>query len=217
MHNKQLNNLVISYQESQPSKKEVIFTEIFEEVRKRWRKENSISHLSRRYRLDEQDVESLANFELMKSVEEYELKGAFYNFLSSRVSRRCIDLSRKLTTKNESEISLDKSINSTSEEDSRENPLIDFLIHANVEEEAIENLQRKGDQRQLIAQLLDKAPLKSRQAIQAFVESDFSYTHAAKKLGVAYNTVRRQIENVSKYYDANHSGDISDYYTVATA
>lgn len=214
MINKQLNNLVISYQ---TTKDELVFSKVYAEVVKRWHREGSFSKLSTRYRLDFADVESLANYELLNVIDSYKDVGDFYNMLSVVISRRCIDRSRKLTSKRNAEISLDASI--SYEDDNAEgfdNPLLNFLIHANVEDEAIENLQRNSDQRQLIAHLTDEASDKSVQAIKAYVESDFSYTRAAKLLGMKYDTVKRNVEKVASCFDANQNGFIYDYFTVAT-
>lgn len=211
LNHTQLNNLVISYQESRC---EVTFSEIFERVSEFWKRNRVLHSLAKKYQLDFAEVESLANYTLYEIVDKYKDSGDFYRYLSTSLSRKCINLRRDSAKYLENELSLDASVAS---EDDSENPLIEFLVHANVEDEAIENLQRKSDQRQLIAHLLDKAPSKSLQAIEAYVETDFSYTQAAKLVGAKYDTVKRRVEKVASYYDANRSGSIKDYFTVATA
>lgn len=211
MNNTQLNNLVISYQEN---KCDITFSEIFRKVSETWSQRRVILSLSRKYGLEYDEVVSLANNLVFELASKYRPTGDFYKLLSVALSRKCISLRRDSARYIEDEVSLDASI--SAEEDS-ESTLIDFLIHANVEEEAIENLQRESDQRQLIAQLIDKAPDKSRQALKAYVESDFSYTVAAKLLGTKYDTVKRRVEKIANYYDANHNGELYDYFTVATA
>lgn len=214
MNNKQLNNLVISYQNlsDEPS-----FSLVYEEVRRRWKKDNVLTSLSRRYGLDYSEVESLANEVMYDIVRNYDRSGDFYNFLSSRLSSRCIDMRRRLSYRQEREVSLQSSI---TEEDSLDNevdnPIIDFLVAANAEDEAIENLQRKSDQRQLIAHLLAKAPEKNRQALNALVESNHVYLQAAKLIGVKPDTVKDRVRKIATYFDANRNGHYYDYFTVET-
>jgi len=144
---KQLNKLVISYQKSGC---EEMFRDIYTEVTERWKRGNVINSISKRYGLDSAEVESIANYELYNVVLRYEPVGNFYNFLSTVISGKCIDERRRLQKEIESEITLDYP--KTSEED-EESAIIDYFIGGDVEEEAIEKLQKKGDQRQLIAQL----------------------------------------------------------------
>lgn len=210
MTNKQLNNLVISYQQKWDER---VFSKVYEEVTSRWKRENVFYSLARRYGIDITEVESLAHEVLYDISRRYEDHGDFYNFLSKVLSGKCIDLRRKYSREIDSEISL----HSTVSEEDDDNPIIKFLAHANAEDEAIANLQRKSDQKQLIAQLLDKAPDKSRQALEAYIKSDFSYPQAAKLLGTKYDTVKRRVEKIATYFDANQNGDIYDYFTVATA
>lgn len=214
MTNKQLNRLVESYQKT-PS--EESFRKVYDVVMARWVKENAIQNIARRYSLDHDDVLGVALDKLMESIDKYKVgKSNFYNFLSVSVSRACIDLHRK-NRRHYEVVSFEQEFGQESEKYSETSTLLDFLPHANAEEEIIETLQKKIDQRQLIDSLLDKAPFESRQALEAFVESDYSYTEAAKLLGTSYPTVKRRIEKIATYFDANQNGNIYDYFTSATA
>ena len=212
MNNKQLKNLVISYQESSC---EVKFSEIFEKVSEVWKRNKVLYSLARKYGLDFSEVESLANWILYETVNKYESTGNFYNFLSVALSRKCINLRRDSAKYIDNEISLNTTTNS--DEDDSDNPLLDYLVCANAEDEAIENLQKKSDQSQLVAQLIDKAPEKCSQALKAYVESDFSYPEAAKLLNTSYPAVKRRVEKIATYFDANQNGSVYDYFTVATS
>lgn len=209
MNNKQLNNLVISYQES---KDELVAKEIHEIVTSIWERGKVLHSLAWRYGVEIAEVESLANFLLYEKIKTYEHVGDFYNLLSVSLSRRCINIRRDHAKFIDNEISLESSVN----DEDDENPLIKFLVAANAEDEAVENLQRKSDQRQLIASLIDKAPEKCRQALKAYIESDYSYTKAAKLIGVKYDTVKRRVENIANYFDPNKFGQVSDYFTEPT-
>src|SRR5690625_6186132 len=73
--------------------------------------------------------------------------------------------------------------------------LVKFIPHANAEDEAIESFQKTSEQRQLLANLLERADDKSRQAIIAYSQSK-SYLEAAKLLGISNHAVKRRIEKV---------------------
>lgn len=210
MGNKQLNKLVISFQE-EPS--DETFMKIHEEVLAKWKKTNMIKSLGRKYRLDFAEVESLAYFKLQDVVKKYNPSGDFYNMLSVSISRGCLDLWRGKNSYDQ-EISLDFCLDS---DDDSDTSLSDFIPCANAEEEITEYLQRNSDQRQLIAQLIDKAPEKCSQAAKAFVRCNFSYSAAAKLLNTSLPTVKRRIEKLATYFDANQNGDYRDFFTVATA
>lgn len=210
MENKQLNSLVISYQGNTGEEE---FPLIYKEVTSRWKKTNTINSLSRKYNLDPDEVESLAMKKLFEIVGSYRETGDFYNMLSVSISRSCRDLRRK-ENKHEGNVSLDLESNDDGEEATS---LANYIPCANAEDEIIEYLQIKDDQRQLIAQLTDKAPSKCVQAAKAFVESGFSYKKAAKLLNTSAPTVKRRIEKIANYFDANQNGYIYDYFTVATA
>lgn len=213
MNNKQLNNLVISYQGNRSEK---VFTEIFEKVTEIWKSNNVLYSLARKYGLDYSEVESLANYTLYDTVRKYENTGNYYNFLSVALSRKCMNLRRDLSNYLDNEVSLNASVDNDNE-DKPENPLIKFLVNADAEEEIVKRLQKKIDQRQLIDDLLDKAPSKCRQALEAYVESRYSYTEAAKLLNISYPAVKRRVEKIATYFDANQNGNVYDYFTVATA
>lgn len=207
MDNEKLNSYVTSYQST---KKEDTFLVIYNEVMRRWRNANLYTLLAKRYKLCVTEVEGIALEKLFYTVNYYRPDGDYYNMLGTSIRRSCIDEFRK----NEKRIN-DISIESFKDKNDMEIDLSEFLVCANAEDEAIQELQIKNDQRQLIVKLLEKANEKSRQALNAYSVSS-SYLEASKLLGVDNQTVERRIKKISKYFDANQNGTIYDFFTVAT-
>lgn len=206
MTNEQVNNLVISYQEDE---EESVFTELFEVVSKYWESNKVFYSLARKHNVEVVEVESMANILVYETVKKYEPTGNYLNFLAVALSRKCSNLRRDTAKYFENETSLEETLG----DDEDGSSLADFIIT----ESNIEYERKKDDQCQLIAQLLDEAPDKSRQALKAYVESDYSFPKAAKLLGISYPAVKRRIEKLATYFDANQNGSINEYYTTATA
>lgn len=207
MNNEKLNNYVLSYQST---KNEETFLVIYNEVMRRWRNANLYILLSKRYKLCRSDVEGIALEKLFHTVKSYKLNGDYYNMLGTSIRRACIDEFRK-QEKRRNDISME----SFKDKEDMEINLAEYLVCANAEDEAVQELQIKNDQRQLIVSLLEKANEKSRQALFAYSKSR-SYRQAGKLIGIDNQTVERRIKKISKYFDANRKGSIYDYFTVAT-
>lgn len=209
MKNRKLNSLVVSYQENPTDEG---FRKVYDAVVERWTSERAIDNMSRRYQIDYNDILGMALEKLWKAVDEFVYgKSDFYSFLSVAISRGCIDVHRSLK-RHKGCISLEYG---TDSETSEEISLLDVLPCANAEDEIIESIQKESDQRQLIANLIRKAPEKCRQALEAYVSSNFSYTEAAKLLNTSYPTVKRRVEKIAEYFNDEKFGNIHDYYTVA--
>lgn len=192
-----IEDLVMEYQRTFD---EDVFERIYEEVSANWSK--MIPRLARRYVLDEHDVSSVAHEKLFELAKSYEReKGTFENMLGRAIRLGCIDLVRK-RKRHESHYLFDDFAKVERYTDRR----------ANAEEECVEYLQKKYDQRQLVERLMELADDKTRQSLIAFIESDFSYSNAAKRLGTTRKTVRRRITNLAKFVPDNYR----DYFTVPT-
>jgi len=179
---------------------EDVFERIYAEASANWPK--MIPRLARRYVLDEHDVSSVAHEKLFELAKSYEReKGTFENMLGRAIRLGCIDLVRK-RKRHESHYLFDDFAKVERYTDRR----------ANAEEECIEYLQKKYDQRQLVEHLMELADDKTRQSLIAFIESDFSYSNAAKRLNTTRKTVRRRITNLAKFVPDNYR----DYFTVPT-
>lgn len=205
--NKQINELVEDFQSTGC---DIFFRDLSKTLTKAWRKDGAIRGLARRYGITEGEVMSIALERAYRLTNVYETgKGDFYRLLSRTLSNACIDELRR--NKRHETVPLDSVKESDDDWD-----LLDYIPTGNAEDEAIEFLQIKNDQRQLVASMLDKAPDKCRQAVEAYIESDFSITDAAKRLGVSYPTAKRRIEMLSRFYSENQYGNLNDYFTVAT-
>lgn len=192
-----IEDLVMEYQRTFD---EDVFERIYEEVSANWSK--MIPRLARRYVLDEHDVSSVAHEKLFEVAKNYEReKGTFKNMLGRAIRLGCVDLVRE-RKRHESHYLFDDFAKVERYTDRR----------ANAEEECIEYLQKKYDQRQLVERLMELADDKTRQSLIAFIESGFSYTNAAKRLGTTRKTVRRRITNLAKFVHDNYR----DYFTVPT-
>ncbi|MBM7600477.1 RNA polymerase sigma factor (sigma-70 family) [Virgibacillus halotolerans] len=207
MNKQQLNNLVVMYQET---KSDEIFSEIFESLGGFIAK--TVQNISTRYRMDKLEVESEVHFKIYDVAKDYKAElGDFENILRVSISNSCKSILRKPKVESVNLEYGDDEGNTVSifEELEGEN------LSSDLEEELIEHITKKRDQRQLISDLLEKADNKSRQALTAYSDST-SYLDAAKRLGTCNKTIERRIRKIANLFDANQKGDKSDYFTVLT-
>lgn len=212
LHNERINVIVGKLQELIPKTPEYdeTFTELYEEVRQRWYAEGALSSLMNKYQLTEDEVLSTALEKLRTAIDNFsDFNKAFYNYLSTCISNECKNLA---SSKYEVRKIEGTSIEYLIEEEPQ---FLGKLPHANAEDEAVEFFQKESEQRQLLANLLDKADEKSRQAVEAL--SKFETFHAAaKQLGISNHAVKRRVRKVAKLYNRNEYGNITDYFTVET-
>jgi DNA-directed RNA polymerase specialized sigma24 family protein len=190
------------------------FTKIYNFVSSTFPKK--IRSLAERYKLDELDVESVINLKLFEVVKNFDrAKGEFMKQLNTAVKFGCIDLLRKDIKREEiNETGLTANL---PEEESISfieslTPLDNLVT---TEEIAIANIQKKRDQRQLIATLLCNADDDTRQSASAYMMTG-SYGEAAKLLGTNKMKVSRHVKRLSFHFDGNQNGDYRDYFTVPT-
>lgn len=208
---KKLNKYVLKLQICESSDYDSLFSEFYRELTSIWSSKGVIRSLANKYRLDEDDVLSIASFKSYELIEKFdETQGDFYHLLSTSISRKLIDAADK---RNEHANAHAASFETSMEDDPN---IIPFIPHANAEEEAIEHLQKESEQRQLLAYLVEKADDKCQQALSAFSKSK-SYREVAKLLGISHPAVKRRIKKVAKQFDSNKHGSIYDYFTVPTA
>lgn len=188
------------------------FSEICIQVLPRHTLSKRVTRLSQRYKLDEQDVESVVYEKLFEIVQKFNSPVCeFEKHLNTAIKFGCIDLLRKdmnIPEMPESFLSDEENAN-----------FFDTIMRErepSAEEFAVECIQKSHDQRQLIVALLSSADEMTRQSLSAFAECD-SYNAAAKLLGVTDKTVKKKIRKLSRSYDGNRFGDYHDFFTVATA
>jgi Glu-tRNA(Gln) amidotransferase subunit E-like FAD-binding protein len=193
-----------------------LFSEIYNIVSSEFPKK--IHRLAKRFNLDEPDVESIINLKIFEVVRKFDrANGEFMKQLNSAIKHGCIDLLRK-------DIAHHKEINETrltanfAKEESADyfDTLTPIEVSDEMEEIAIANIQKKRDQRQLIAAILSSTDEDTRQSASAFMETG-SYGAAAKLLGTTdKKKIHRHIKRLSRHFDGNQNGDYHDYFTVAT-
>ncbi|GGP13478.1 hypothetical protein [Oceanobacillus neutriphilus] len=205
-----LNMYVTRLQTCETSEYDSLFSDFYRELTSAWSSEGAIDSLVYKYRLEKEDVLSLANRMSFELIEKYkESEGNFYHFLSTSISRKLIDEAKK---RNERANAQASSFETSMEDDPN---MIPFIPHANAEEEAIEFLQKESEQQQLLAYLREKTDEKCRQAMSAFSKST-TYNGAAKLLGIDNETAKRRIRKVAKQFDSSIHGSFYDYFTVHT-
>lgn len=204
----ELNEKVIEYQET---RSEVIFAEIYNEVYDN--SSNLVESLSRRYRLDHLDVESLINEKIYGVVLAYKNRGNFLNAVRQAVKNGCIDLVRKKERKDKHETEV--MIYDETEEIHVEIYEVSEVAPTTSEDDIIEEIQKSLDQRQLVEALVQNADEKVYQTISAFQETD-SYRQAAKLVGTCHKTVKSRIRKLSTYFKDSEYGSPSDYFTTPT-
>lgn len=165
-----------------------------------------ITTLAAKYFLDAQDVESLSNEKLFEVVQSYdESKGPFFKYLNTAIKYGCCDLCREKKIKEKEQITFVSIDNEN---------FSDKLAPTSGDELDI-MIQKKCEQRQLLAKLLESANENTRQSVFAYLDGG-SYGEAAKLISVDKKTVYRRIKRLARKFDANQMGQIYDYFTVPT-
>lgn len=202
-----INQIVRHYQET---KCDVSFTQIYEYI---YEKRDLVSFFTKRYKLDELDVESMINGKILEIADKFDgTTGKFRNAVFAAIKVGCIDLARKRNTK-------DKYYAEVMQEDDegRLNELYEVVQVAPTTDEntIITDIQKKYDQRQLTAFLLSNTNEQTLTSALAFIQTD-SYRKAAKLIGTTDKTVKSRIRSLSKRFDTNQFGNYYDYFTTAT-
>ena len=203
-----IDSLVIKYRETG---NEVVLSRIYEQIH---RGGVLVSKFSRKYGLDNLDVESMINDKLLSLLESHDrTKGKFTTALFTAIEFGCIDLFRRKTA--EEEFLEDVMFEDEDGEQTEVYEVTEVAPTTSGLESHITNTIR-SDQRQLIASLLEKADEPTKLTITAFLQSD-SFREAAKQLGVCHKTVAARIRRISRNFNPKVSGNHYDYFLVPTA
>ncbi|MHC8516816.1 RNA polymerase sigma factor [Sporosarcina sp. ITBMC105] len=190
---------------------EVAFAEIYAHIYEGGRA--VVRKFSRRYKLDELDVESMINSKLLDIATKFDgSRGKFKNAVYSAVRLGCIDLVRQQTRRAsyETEVMYE-------DDEGNEFELYEVLQVAPTtgEDDILTEIQKKHDQRQLTAFLLSQADQQTTKSVSAYLLTD-SYRQAAKQIGSTDKTVKTRIRKLAQYYDRSKFGDYYDYLSVPT-
>jgi len=204
-----IDEAVIIYQ---TTKCEDSFRAIYEYIYGNDRK--IVSAFSRRYSLDELDVESMINEKILDIAGKFDnSRGKFKNAVYRAIKYGCLDLIKKRDREevHTSEVMLE-------DDDGNINEVYEVIAVAPTtdEDSIIEEVQKKHDQRQLIAFLLSNANEPTLTSAIAFIETN-SYRKAAKQIGTTDKTVKSRIRSLSKRFDENRFGNYRDYFTAPTS
>lgn len=202
-----LENLIRDYQ---LSRRDDLFTDIYYELSERL--VGRAEKLSAKYHIDIDDAKSVIGEKIFEVVKKYRKDdGDFMRYLNTAIKFGCIDLLRK-------DIQIEEISESffATEEDENIFDAVIIETEQSAEDTAIENIIKSRDQRQLIAALTDLADEPTRQSVSAYIEAG-SYNAAAKLLGTPTmaRSVKRRIERLKKFYNAEEMGELHDYYTIA--
>lgn len=204
MENKQLNELVVTYQETGS---DFVFSDIYNAVLAELK--NYKYELSTRYRIEADDVESELNLLIYELAMKYdETKSDFINLLRSSLRNKCIDLQR-------SNPKFEFVDNIVRDDEGQEQELLDLIeIDEVTDKDSKETIRKlvREDQRQLVHRILCRADEGGRQAALALVENE-TYNRAAKSLGTCHKTIKRRIRKLANLFDANREGNLREYLT----
>ncbi len=187
------------------------FSQIYETIYEGSKK--IVQVFARRYYLDEHDVESMINEKILSILETYDSsRGKFRNLVFNAIKFGCIDLARKRNRYDEffTEVMCE-------DDEGTSNEIYEVIAVAPTtgEDEIVEGIQKKHDQRQLIAFLLSKADEPTLTSASAFIALD-SYRQAAKQVGTTHVTVKSRIRRLSRNYNEKMFGSYYDYFTEPT-
>lgn len=204
-----INAAVDKYQTTQC---EVAFEELYAHIYEGSRK--IVRMFAHRYKIDELDVESMINEKLLTIAGKYDgAHNKFKNAVFSAVRLGCIDLARKRSREDRytTEVMYE-------DDDGTRNEVYEIRTDAPTSDEEdyrVAEIQKKHDQRQLIAFLLSNANEPTLTSASAFIETD-SYRKAAKLIGTSDKTVKSRIRKIATRYDENRFGCYYDYFTAPT-
>src|SRR5690625_4514618 len=202
-----INEQIIKYRQT---KDEEVFRRIYESIHKGG---TMIASFTRKYGLDELDVESLINEKLLDVIDSHDpRKGKFINEVYTAVNYGCIDL---LRTKTYEEEYIEDVMYENDDGEYEEVYEILQVAPTTTEDDILNEVRKRRDQRQLIANLIEKADEPTKLSISAFLNTD-SYRQAAKLASTCHKTVKARIERMSRNFDTNQYGESSDYFTVPT-
>lgn len=203
----QINRLVSDLQEATNDQEfDARFSLLYEKVNERWISDRVIQSISSRYNIPEQDVLSVALDKLYETCKTfYKKEFAYYHYLSRAISLGCANILKQRYR----EVTEEPTENLSAMED--DPTLVEFIPKSN----NVDDFQKTSEQRQLLAQLLEKADDKCRQAVEAYSKSE-SFLEAAKLLGIDDKTVKRRVEKVAKHFNHAMYGDVYEYFTVPT-
>lgn len=198
---------IIKYQKTRD---EEVFRRIYESIHKGG---TLIASFVRKYGLDRSDVESLINEKLLDVVDSHDpRKGNFSNEVYTAVKYGCIDLLRRKTYEEEF---IEDVMYENDDGEYEEVYEILQVAPTTTEDDILNEVRKRRDQRQLIANLIEKADKPTKLSITAFLSTD-SYRQAAEDAGTCHKTVKARIERMSRNFDANQFGEPSDYLIVPT-
>jgi DNA-directed RNA polymerase specialized sigma24 family protein len=204
MDNKKLNNMVVSYQQTNSDE---LFSKIYRELGGWWSNKKTIAQsiLS-----NEHEVEALYADTLMKAINRYNGKDDFFNFYKKAVVLERANLYRKNKRRSQQEV-YEKVANSYDGEDFEDNLFANFESSDNTENSVLE-VKKEDDQRQLIDFLLNGADVKTTAIVKTFLNHPKpTPTAIGKALGLHHSTVIRALEKLAGKFDSKQYGDYRDY------
>jgi DNA-directed RNA polymerase specialized sigma24 family protein len=209
-----VNELVLVYQKTRDDD---IFGILYDMIAKDWDKRSE--KISQRYGIDYQDVREMHDTKLLDLIETYDpQRGNFQHMLNKSIRYGIVDIIRKTKMKYDREY-YEPSYHSNPNSENDSTPFFDRVINIddlpNAEAIAIEKLQKKYDQRRLVAILYESVDDYTRRCIIAYLREG-SYRAAAELLGTHKKKVFLRIKRVSRHFDADKMGDFRDYFTEIT-
>lgn len=187
----------------------IVFYQTFNDTHR-----NIVNRISRKYGVDEHDVESELGEALIRAYGKATCAVERMKLAYTILEQRVIDIKRKLNRreKYEGEIMVYEA------ESGNYTEVYEIAVVAPTTTARLINIDeelKKLDQRQLIEELLIKASVETVQSINAYLETN-TYREAAKLLGTTHTTVSRRISALAKVYDSQKFGSYYDYITVPT-
>lgn len=202
MINEKLNNLVCRYQNTGD---ETVFNEIYYIVSRNW---FSNPEGDARFALtDVSEVCAMYDDTLLRVVRAYKKKGNFVHMLRASIYNAKCDLREKNQRRRKMEIYegdelLDQGVGDLLEVIGGEK---------SAEECALSCVQRERDQWPLISSLVAHSDDFTKKVVELLPSYDFSFSALGRALGVHHSKVSRALTRLSRNYDQERFGEISDY------
>lgn len=211
MGKEQLNSLVIAYKSDRGA---VTFRAIYDLYEPIWKR--TVYADSKRACTDSSTMLALYQDALMNAIDKWDSAlGDFANYLSRWINRAKANLQRTSLRRMKRERSFTE--REGAEEDTPTSELDQIARDYILEDHAYERMHKKkeADKIALIDSLLQSPQT---DYVTTSIVTNFprykSVNDLAKGLGIHHETVKRKLTALSRRYDANRFGDITDYLAV---
>jgi len=194
-----INRLAISYKKT---KDQMVFNELYTLLKSKWERQKTFDAFYTR--TSESDVQAMYDDTLLRVIESFDEQdglGNFCSMLDKSIKNAKKDLLKAEMRRRKRECLM------TDDEDAATSEIADDY---HLENDVVDRLKRKRDQRQLISFLIADVDDLTQRIVEHFPNYE-SITALGKALGLHHSVITRKLSRLARKYDRHRFGNISDY------